>query len=443
MRSVWPRMALAGIVTFATPAAARVPFAFRSGAFDAFRSVSARRETALPPVAATPQPSGIDAWLASDRATGDWAGARTWLGDHGLNLEASWFMDSSRGFLHAPTQRWATRSLADVNVALDLEKSIGWSGASIFADAYGLWGHEAAVDLGDFQSTSALDAGDDFFELAELWFEQRLFDDAVRIKIGKVDANSEFGFTDIAGEFVHASGAWSPTFFQMPTYPDPATAAIVFVYPTEHLYAGVGVFDGAAAAGARTGLRGPETFFDGDDGFYVISEMGLMWDGAGAGLGTGRLAVAPWVHTGNFARFDGRRVVDDTSGVWVNLEQQLWRENPSDSEDEQGISAYLRTGYADGDVSDVTNDIGAGLVWRGPLPGRDEDSSGLMVSWARLSKSRDAGYDGNETAYELYYRFRLSGFLSLLTDFQYIAQPSGTKGKSDVLVSGLRVELNF
>ena len=66
-----------------------------------------------------------------------------------------------------------------------------------------------------------------------------------------------------------------------------------------------------------------------------------------------------------------------------------------------------------------------------------------MVSWGRLSKARDAACDGNETAYEFYYRFRLSGFHLLPTDFQYIARPSDVKGESDVFVSGLRVEWTF
>lgn len=427
----------------ATTAAARMPFPVQPGELDPNRTIS-RRAAAKPAAVEAGSESGLEVWIESDRATADWLGLRPQLEQLGVNLEASWIVDSTRGFGHSPVKRWATRSLADVNLGLDLEKGIGWSGATIFADAYGLWGHEAGVDLGDYQSTDAIDAGDDFFQLGELWLQQELFDGRLRLKLGKIDANSEFGFTDIAGEFMHASAAWSPTFALMPTYPDPSTAALLFVYPTRHLYAGIGLFDGSGDDGVRTGLRGPETFFHGSDDHYLISEMGVMWDEACAGMGAGRLAFGPWLHTSKFDRLDGGPDrVNGSMGFWVNLEQQLWRENPGSDDDEQGLAVYLRYGYADDDVFEVGDSVGAGLVWRGAIPTRDADSVGIMTSWIELTDATGYGFDGNETAYELYYRFQLTGFLSLLTDFQWIAQPSGVKGDTDLFVAGTRLELTF
>ena len=57
---------------------------------------------------------------------------------------------------------------------------------------------------------------DDFTALYELWYEQYLFDDVVRVKIGKLDANSEFAYVEHGGEFIHSSPGVSPSILSFP-----------------------------------------------------------------------------------------------------------------------------------------------------------------------------------------------------------------------------------
>ena len=79
----------------------------------------------------------------------------------------------------------------------------------------------------------------------------------------------------------------------------------------------------------------------------------------------------------------------------------------------------------------------------GLLPNRDDDVTGVMVSWAKLTDEAGAGFtDHSETAIELFYRYQLGPHLSLKPDLQYIANPGGV-GAKDAIVGTLRLEIGF
>jgi carbohydrate-selective porin OprB len=352
-------------------------------------------------------------------------------------MEASLVLDWSRPFSGGARRekRNTVRALFDVNVAFDLEPILGLSGGTLFLDAYGHWGRNGTDDTGEFHGFSNIDADDDRLQLSELWYEQYLFDERLRIKLGKVDANSEFAFVDTAGDFINSSAGYSPTIFTLPTYPDPAMSVNVFAYPTDFFYLGAAVYDGAGNDGVPTGIRGPRTFFSNSesDDYFVIAEVGLLWDG-------GRFAAGPWFHTADFERWDGGSE-NGTVGMFALAEQQVWRENPQDEEDEQGVAVFAQYGYADEDVSEAVHHVGLGALWNGPIPGRDDDAAGLMVSWLDLSDK--AGFGSNETALEFFYLCQLTPFLGVKGDLQYFANPAGDDSATDVVVGSLRVEISF
>ena len=120
----------------------------------------------------------------------------------------------------------------------------------------------------------------------------------------------------------------------------------------------------------------------------------------------------------------------------------LWREQADTEEDPQGVGVFFQYGYADEDVSDVTDHVGAGLLWTGAFAGRDEDSIGLGVTYARLSDAASFVH-GHETAIEWFYKIQLTPWLALKPDLQYIINPSGGGEIDDVLVGTVRVDMVF
>jgi porin len=262
----------------------------------------------------------------------------------------------------------------------------GWSGGTLNATFQSQAGPDGSMLIGDLQVFSNIDA-DGRNQVSELWYEHVWEDTPWRVRLGKVDANTQFAFVENGLEFLQSSMGFSPTIFVMPTYPDPAFSANVFYEPDEGFFTGVGIYDGSLAQGIPTGSRGPGQLFRRSD-VFVIGKVGWRWN-AGVTLEDdsaslpGRFAAGAWFHNGQFDRFDGASQ-SGTEGIYLLIDQTVYRES-DDPEDGQGLGVFAQYGYADPDVSPFEHHVGAGLTWTGALPGRDEDALGLGLSWAGLS----------------------------------------------------------
>ncbi len=390
-------------------------------------------------------------WWQWDRATGDWGGARTSIEDAGFTFGASYTFDWTSVWSGGVDETASTRSLFDATLSVDMEKLFGLAGGTVFVNFYSTDGRDTGA--GDIQAFDNIATAQNVDQVAELWYEQKMFGDRLRVKFGKVDVNSEFGFPTSAGDFLHSSAAYSPTVAEFfPTYPNPATSLNVFVYPTEWLYVGFGLYDGAGGDGIATGGRGPATFFSDDHSsdWFLISEVGVGWKnlfGADEKRGLkGRAAVGVWHHTGDFDRFDGGAETDGTTGFYVLAEQRILTRgefDPTAEDDDKGLWVFAEYGYADEAVSSIANHVGVGLALHGTFEGRDDDSTGVYVSWADLSDEDGAGFNDDETALEVYYKLQATPFISIRPDVQVIWNPSGDDTIDTTVVGGVRVEVVF
>lgn len=335
----------------------------------------------------------------------------------------------------------AYRHWVDVNGTFDLEKLAGLPGATLFFDAYWIWGDFGSGDVGDFQFYSNIDNPSDRLQLAELWWQQRFFGELLRVKIGKFDANSEFAFVDAGGDFINSSAGMSPTIFTMVTYPDPGTGALVFLDPEGPFYAGVGVFDGATAAtGAKIGKRGPKTFFQGSSDQFVIAELGASWDSA-MRFGPGRVAVGPWYHSAQFERWDGSSA-GRTGGFFSLFEQRVLALEPEREEGTRDVRLFGQYGWAEPDISAAHHHASLGVLATGLFAFRATDTTGVMVNWVDLADQAAAGFAANETSVELFHRLQLTPFFALKPDLQVISNPGGQRD-DDAWVGTLRFEVGL
>lgn len=380
-------------------------------------------------------------WSEWTRATGDWAMLRTRLEDLGIEFGGGYTADLAAPWSGDTRRRASVCTLFDLNLACDLEVLAGLPKTLAYVDAYQIEGRDPTGDVGDFQGLSNIQS-DDTAQIAEVWIET-WFGEFVRVKAGKVDFNSEFAFHEIGGEFIASSAAILPTIVAYPTYPNPATSINVFVVPDEHWHVAAAVYDGAGADGIATGGRGPKGFFDDSDSdaYFLAAEVGYAWAG-GDTWGAGRCVLGTFHHTATFATFAGG-TDDGTSGLWGSLEQRLWRENPADAEDGQGLGAFFSFGFADDDLAACGSAFAFGIEWHGAIPTRDHDVLGLCVCHADLSDDPGAGTPADETVFELLYKVALTPAVSLKPELQYILDAGGVAGASDVLVGLLRLEILF
>lgn len=375
------------------------------------------------------------------RLTGDWGGLRNDLEELGIEVAGGFTGDLAGPVAGGDRHRSSFSTLLDVNAAFDLEVLLGLPKTLAYVDAYQIEGRDPSGDVGDFQGLSNIQ-GDDLRQIAEVWVETWLAD-VLRLKVGKVDFNSEFAFNETGGEFVNSSAGILPTIVAYPTYPDPAMSVNAFYVPSPELYFGFGIYDGATGEGRRTGGVGPAGFFgrDESDAYFLAAEVGTAWTG-GNSWGSGRLALGAWHHTGHFDTFAGG-TESGTTGAWLTFEQNVWRRDPTAEDDPRGIGAFVSLGIADADVSACASSIVVGVNWLGPLSQRPDDALGLAVLFADLSDEATAGTPRDETVIELFYKLQVTPALGLKPDLQYIVSPGGQTGVDDVLVAMLRFEVLF
>jgi porin len=390
--------------------------------------LAARGEEATTGAAEAAPPSG----------SGSWFGVRDRLARRGVEVTLILQGDPSANLTGGVRQGTAIRMPLQAAFDLDLERLVGWRGARLHTGAHALEGRNASEHLvGDLQGFDNVDS-QRFRQVSELWLEQSLLRDRLRVKLGKADANADFARVFASGEFLNSSAGYSPTIQGFPSYPDPAASVSLFASPTGWLSLGAGVFDGTTHEGChgRTGNRGLGTVFGGPEALFAVGELGIRYAASGR---PGRLSVGSWRHTGTFEgeAGAGRR---GASGFYAVLEQRILQEAGDEG---QGLDAFAQLGASDARWSEVEQHASLGLAATGALPGRDRDVVGLMLTSVVASPlCPTASGSRRESVLELYYGLALRPWLMVKPDLQYIRNP-GAGAAKDALVGTLRVTLAF
>jgi len=241
--------------------------------------------------APTTQPEAAE--QESQHLTDPWlSGPRSWLDDRGIDFDAQlalYFGDNVLG--GATTRHGGAGYEFNLNVTVDSKKFAGFDGGTFFVNLRNQDGLNHSLD-GSIGNTSHL-YEPRLTSISEMWYQQTLLDGAVRLKAGKIDANTDFAFVDNGGDFLNDFAGYSASILNLPTDPNPALGALAFVTPNEHFYAGAGIFDGSLQNGVQTGSEGFQTGFRSS---FAIEEAGAKWSLSGGR--DGRLSVGAWEHSG-------------------------------------------------------------------------------------------------------------------------------------------------
>lgn len=376
-------------------------------------------------------------------------GFRRDMKGHGVTLGGSYTVEFSGTVSGGVRRRFDFRNLLTIDLSVDLDDAIGWSGASAFLQYLSVNPEGGAQggsnDACDIQGYTNIESRRHMDAIYELWFQQELLENRLRFKAGKFDANSEFAFVDAAGDFANSSAGFSPTILALPTYPESATGLGLFgtVVKTDRLALELsyGFFDGATAVdGVETGRRGPSTIFNSDlsDDYFHIAQGSLSReDGGSEGFWrTGRASLGAWYHDGTLERFDGG-MESGTGGVYATLEQRVWASG------DRFVDAMGQVGWADDAVAEIGWHAGLGVVCGGCIPAREQDRMGVYATLAVLSDESGTGFDGDELAIDAFYRFELPVATFVQPEVQYIINPSGNPDLDAALVLGIRAGIEF
>ena len=341
----------------------------------------------------------------------------------------------------------------DLELNADLEKLLGIQRAGLYMHIEGGW--SGGIDVSSVSSAFGVNGdagGDEVIFVSELWYEQALFGDCVRIRIGKLDLTGGFehrgcpvafdcsGYAnDETSQFLNSALINNPTI----PFPDRGLAAVIHYGPTEGWYASAGIADAQADA-RETGFN---TTFGDEDYFFSIFETGFtpQLDSANGPL-QGAYRAGLWYDPQPKAGSDyadaGKSYRDDV-GFYLSCDQMLVKES-ADLQDSQGLGAFFRYGYSDSKRNDITDFFSLGIQYQGLIEDRDEDVLGVGFAHGTFSDKASSSYTNDyESIIELYYNAQLTAWLNISPSIQYVANPGGIRGVSDAVILGTRIQMLF
>jgi len=431
---------------------------------------------------AASKPNAMMSWLMGDTATGDWGGVRTGLADHGVEVFGGYTAEVWGNTTGGLKQGSVYTGLLDFGINLDLEKAVGWQGASMNTTWLWLSGRDASEDLvGNFLTVSNI-AGFNTLRMLELWFQQNLLDDKVSLRFGQLTADSEFVISDYGGTFINSTFGWPPFLYTNlpaggPGYPMGTLGARLALTPVDWFTFQTAVFQGNVYD-QNVNRQGFRWRLDGENGFLFLNEAQARWNHRDEETGLpGQLKAGMWIQTGQLADTLAESTNSGNYGWYFVLDQMLYREPsaglpapPSkdgksvvDSKStksfkapvsleksDQGLGFFGRIAFTKEDRNFLNFYFETGLTYKGLIPTRDEDIIGLAFAYAQLGNtaqdtliSEGSVGVGAEMVLELTYQAQITKWLVIQPDLQYIINPGGTQDLNNALVIGGRAAITF
>ncbi|MGA0093493.1 MAG: carbohydrate porin [Chthoniobacterales bacterium] len=385
-------------------------------------------------------------WLEWDAATGDWWRNRPVFSDRGFDFTATYTGQVWGNVAGGVEQNAAYIGLLQFGLNVDLEKSVGWTGASFNTTWTWLSGNEfTALLVGSDYAVSGI-AAPAGLSCLDLWAQQNLFGDKLTLRAGMFNADRDFTISEYSNFFLNSAFGWPAS------YDGPAAGVPVYPYAAPGFYAAYKPSAGwilHAAAMQGAAYAGDANFhwnLDRMDGYLFLGEAIYSWSKS-ALPGTAKCGVIFQSGYQDIPDDSGRQTWG--SGFYYGIvDQALYSEPGSTLASPQGLGSFVRAGFAaPADSSPLGFFLQTGFVYSGPIPGRDSDSVGMAFAWNQES-SYEAGTAGGsnrglEMVFEASYQCQISPWFAIQPDLQYIVQPGGSTAIPNALVLGLSVSVDF
>ena len=274
----------------------------------------------------------LSQWLAADGITGDWDGMRSKLtADHGVEIFGNYTTEVWGNTVGGLKQGAIYTGLLEFGANVDLEKLIGWKGASIHNNWFWLSGRDASEDLvGNFLTISSI-AGFNTLRMDELWFQQNLLDDRISIRLGQIRADTEFVISESSLLFLNATLGF-PAFMYTnlpdggPVYPMGTLGIRLALTPVQWFAFQTAIFEGNKFP-QDVNRHGFRYRLNQKFGYFWINEAKFLWFGNEGSSGLpGTFKVGAWFHTAKFANPNDGELLDGNYGFYFIFDQMLYRQ---------------------------------------------------------------------------------------------------------------------
>jgi len=349
-----------------------------------------------------------------------------------------------------------------VGAHLDLEKIVDWQGATITVSFAEGAGHNLSEDIGNYfivsesyvQNTGVL---------FNLYLTQKLFDESLDLRIGRMSAGQMFATLPAFGLQVNGGINGNPNnlFSNAPFHAGitATNAAMIKYKPTKNIYISSGIFQATPRLGVYA-YHGADFSIRQGDGLLMMFEAG--WKPTFGAVESGyskdkdlvKSAALPGIYklggyysNYTFDQFSGGQIAN-AYGFYAMGQQMVWR-----SLDQPNHNFSVWGGAVLSPQTDIASNpfMGmAGTIWQGLIPGRDQDQwltcfliSNFSTEFADSSRNTGSTTPTYEAVLETSYVIQLNKYLSVQPDIQYVIRPSGYGNIPNALVIGLQAVLSF
>jgi len=355
----------------------------------------------------------------------------------------------------------------NLQLTLDMERVVGWRGATIFLYGLGIHGGQPSDFVADAQGVSSI-AAPRKWTLEEAWIEQNLFGNRLSALVGRYDLNSEFYRLHAADLFLNASFGIGPEFSQSgkggpSVFANTSVGARFAVKPVEGVVLRSAVLGGVPVERAN----GWDIFAKGD-GLLIVNEAAFLYRPSPDGQQRlphrflldreaqlppydAKVAVGMWHYTASFqdvsrTHGDGTPVTHQGStGAYVIGDAIVYRDDVG-----RQVRVFGQLGLGDPRVNRFGLYTGGGVDVAGVIPGRMKDEVGFGVAAAHngsefVGQQRKTGQrvERSEVTLELAYRAPITSWLNIQRDLQYVFNPNTDPRVANALIGLIRVELSF
>lgn len=319
---------------------------------------------------------------------------------------------------------WRYLDNLDFAIELDFDRLIEWHGARGHLSLIYNNGSSLSELTGDVMVASNIETGIRALRVFEAWIEQDL-QEGIGLRVGLYDLNSEFDALDSASLFIGSAhgvgidlaqtGENGPSIFPVTSL----AARLSFdASPTLTLRAAVlDAVPGDPAHPARTAVKL-------GNGALVIGEAD--WQ-----TGPGRILAGAWGYTNKLPAVSEEEA-GLSRGAYLRGEICL-----QPFGEDCGIALFARAGVAAAAVNPFGIYLGGGVV--GNLA--HDWTFGVAIAHARASSGLERADPsaGAETVLELTAQHRLTDWLSIQPNLQFVSNPGARSGNADAMVAGLRI----
>lgn len=421
--------------------------------------------------------------FGAEHLFGDVGGARTWLQDRGVSINLDYLTENGGNITGGQRESFATAGQVGLEVDLDLDRLLGWSGAAFHSITVNREGRNVSRDaIGDDEATFQEiygGGGDTVAHLVYAYVDQALFKNRLDLVGGWLPVGTFFASSPLYCDFLNVLFCGNP--HPLPNTPGEndwpqADFGLQARYLLTHeVYLQLAVFQVDTDFG--TGGGGPSGFAWADakkSGVSIPVELGWVPRFGGQHL-IGHYKVGYDRDTHRYPDvldnrqglpqllYGGAFASSDRDEFYVLLDQMLMRQGPGDTD---GLIVFGGWVHATDSVTPLAQQAFVGATTTGAAWSRPRDTLGASFHWIEMSgeftraeelaletgQSLPFDVDGNGTAYgpqnteqtvELTYIIHVFRGVTLQPDFQYFIRPGATTNTKDAAALGFRTNINF